>query len=210
MGTEERLQDYFGERIKAERVSRKWSQSKVAQLLLDKGIDGIYATTIAKLEKNERAVRIAEACALADLFEVSLDSLLGRSTGLDNDLRLILRDLKDVASKASSDVGGLYVAILERTAELADLEFEGCEALHAAAVRAAEALLASRTALAKVAVFELPAKAAIGLREGVIRRELDRIELQRQDDQLEPWERHEKEAAEEKAAHAEWLEQEAE
>ena len=41
----------------------------------------MHATTIAKIEAGSRSVRINEAVGIADLFEVSLDTLLGRKSG---------------------------------------------------------------------------------------------------------------------------------
>ena len=65
--------------MRAERERRGWSQEELAKRLTDKGVD-TYASTVAKIEseKKPRAVRLAEAAAIADLFDVSLDTLLGR------------------------------------------------------------------------------------------------------------------------------------
>jgi hypothetical protein len=41
----------------------------------------MHPTTVAKIEAGDRSVRINEAVGIADLFEVSLDSLLGRKLG---------------------------------------------------------------------------------------------------------------------------------
>ena len=48
-------------------------------MLQNRGFEHIYSTTVAKIESGERAVRIDEAAALADLFDVSVDALLGRN-----------------------------------------------------------------------------------------------------------------------------------
>jgi transcriptional regulator with XRE-family HTH domain len=68
----------FGERLKAERERRRWTQPKMADLLSEKGIAPMHATTIAKIEAGSRSVRINEAVGIADLFEMSVDALLGR------------------------------------------------------------------------------------------------------------------------------------
>ncbi len=72
--------------MRTEREHRKWSPAHLAKLLSDNGVEQIYPTTVAKIEAGERKVRINEATVIADLFGVSLDSLLGRGAGLDNDL----------------------------------------------------------------------------------------------------------------------------
>jgi transcriptional regulator with XRE-family HTH domain len=79
MGATDFAESRFRENLKAERDERKWSQAHVAKLLFDKGI-AVYPTTIAKMESGERAARIDEVVAVADLFDVSVDTLLGRSS----------------------------------------------------------------------------------------------------------------------------------
>ena len=50
----------------------------IATLLSDKGF-AIFPTTVAKIESRGRAARIDELVAVADLFGISVDALLGRS-----------------------------------------------------------------------------------------------------------------------------------
>ncbi len=119
----------FRERVKRERDRRKWSQADLANLLSDKGIKGIYPTTIAKVESGERAVRIDEAAALADLFEVSLDALMGRRPGVQtNELAFQLRLLRDAARQSSQQVWASMETIREQLEELPG-EFDGADML---------------------------------------------------------------------------------
>jgi transcriptional regulator with XRE-family HTH domain len=105
MAIQSAVEARFRERVKQERDGRKWSQADLSKMLSDKGIKGIYPTTIAKIESGERAVRIDEATALADLFEVSVDSLLGRSPGAQrSELTYLLRALRQSAQKALGDL----------------------------------------------------------------------------------------------------------
>ena len=53
----------------------------MAKLLKDKGFS-TYTTTIHKIENGQRPVPLDEAAAIADLFDMSLDSLLGRGIRL--------------------------------------------------------------------------------------------------------------------------------
>ena len=88
-------------------------------MLGDKGIKGIYPTTVAKIESGERAVRIDEATALADLFEVSLDALLGRKQhSQEDELAYLLRLLRDTARDSSQQVGATMETIREQLEEL--------------------------------------------------------------------------------------------
>ena len=89
----------FSKRLRAEREQRGWSQADMAERLSDKDIP-MHWTTIAKIEAGDRSVRIAEAVGIADLFEVSLDALLGRSVEPKNDERYAARALHDAVVQA--------------------------------------------------------------------------------------------------------------
>src|SRR5258705_8927715 len=89
MGKNERAAAYFRKQVRAERERRGWSQSQVAELLRGKGFR-VHTTTIAKIEAGDRAVPIDEASAIADVFGTSLDRLLGRGVGPEQDLRYTL------------------------------------------------------------------------------------------------------------------------
>jgi transcriptional regulator with XRE-family HTH domain len=102
MGRKERTEDYFRKRLRSERQLRNWSQSDMAQLLSDNGT-AMHSTTIAKIEAGDRTVRIDEATAIADLFGVSLDALLGRK-GMEDDQSHALSVLADEAQKVLPDL----------------------------------------------------------------------------------------------------------
>ena len=68
----------FGQRLKKRREELKWTQPQMADMLSNKGVAPMGATTLAKIEAGTRSVRINEAVAIADLFDVPLDALLGR------------------------------------------------------------------------------------------------------------------------------------
>jgi transcriptional regulator with XRE-family HTH domain len=103
MGRQSALETRFRERVTDARKFRKWSQADLAKKLKDKGIHGIYPTTVAKIESGERAVRIDEAAALADLFDMSLDVLMGRR-GIDDDAAYALTVLADEAQQLTPAV----------------------------------------------------------------------------------------------------------
>ena len=105
MGRQRSVEARFRERVRQEREQRGMSQADLANLLGDKGFKGIYPTTIAKIESGERSVRIDEAAALADLFEVSLDAILGREPGVQTtELEFQLRTLRDTARQSYEQV----------------------------------------------------------------------------------------------------------
>ena len=102
MGRKERTEDYFRKRLRVERELKGWSQSDVAKMLSDNGT-AMHSTTIAKIEAGDRNVRIDEATAISDLFEVSLDGLLGRK-GIEDDQSHALSVLADEAQKVLPDL----------------------------------------------------------------------------------------------------------
>lgn len=166
MGLREQAEIRFGERVREERERRGWSQEELAKRLTDRGIEGVYASTVAKIESTgkPRAVRLAEAAAVAELFEVSLDTLLGRTTNPPNDRAFTLRGVLDTAQQCSSQLHGIENTLSERFMELRNLDFEGLEELQTEAAAAAKGLKVAREALARIAMFRMAAMAGIKLR----------------------------------------------
>jgi transcriptional regulator with XRE-family HTH domain len=129
MGSEKWTDKRFGKRVKAKRDNRGWSQAEMAKMLSDKGIHPMHPTTVAKIEAGDRSVRINEAVGIADLFEVSVDSLLGRKPGAQrNELTYSLRALGDTAGQSSQQVRATMETIHEQLEELHG-EFDGADAL---------------------------------------------------------------------------------
>lgn len=119
MGRERSVEARFRERVRQEREQRQMSQADLSNTLGDRGIKGIYPTTIAKIESGERAVRIDEAAALADIFEMSLDALLGRKPGVETtELEFQLRTLRDTARQSYQQVYGSTTVFRELLEDL--------------------------------------------------------------------------------------------
>jgi hypothetical protein len=76
----------------------------------------MHATTIAKIEAASRSVRINEAVALADLFGVSLDWLLGREPD-DTTLTFAMVNVSSYAGTA----GRQTLAAIRTAADLEDI-----------------------------------------------------------------------------------------
>ncbi|MBN7412670.1 helix-turn-helix transcriptional regulator [Mycobacteroides abscessus] len=96
--------EYLRGKLKAERAQRNWSQADVAKLLSSNGFQ-TYPTTIAKIEAGDRAVKIEEAIALADLFDITLDALTGRNyepTGQVAEMRALSATAEKLMPEISS------------------------------------------------------------------------------------------------------------
>jgi transcriptional regulator with XRE-family HTH domain len=140
----------FGKRLKAERERRGWTQPQMANLLSEKGVAPMHATTIAKIEAGSRSVRINEAVGIADLFEVSLDSLLGRKPGTQgSDLTYRLSVLAANAHESYLLVTTIMRTVHEPLEELPD-EFDGSDNLREMGYHALSRLEPARKALAEL------------------------------------------------------------
>ncbi len=61
----------FGEVVRGWRQDRNWSQEDVAEKLRHQGFE-MHQTTIAKLERGTRPLRVAEATAIAEVFDMPI------------------------------------------------------------------------------------------------------------------------------------------
>ena len=130
MGLRDAADFYFGKRVRDERERRGWSQEELAKRLTDKGIP-VYASTIAKIESKEkpRAARLGEAAGIADLFGVSLDSLLGRKPRkADRDLGYALGALLDAVSTSQTELRRTFGSLRDRLDDI-PADFAGYHAL---------------------------------------------------------------------------------
>lgn len=140
MGNQGRIGDRFRKTLKDERKRRDWSQEDVAKMLLDKGIHGIYPTTIAKIEAGDRAVRVDELVAFADLLGVPLDRLLGRDTSPQQELKYTLENIYATARHASSELTATEESLRALTGELTGFDFDRRDHLVALGEGACDAL----------------------------------------------------------------------
>lgn len=128
MGRKERTDDYFRKRLKRERERRDWSQAAMAKMMSDNGIP-MHATTIAKIEAGDRAVRIDEATGIAELFRLSLDGMLGRK-GMEDDESHALTVLAGEAQRLIPEVSRVAERLRQAYGELeAQFDFAHFEQL---------------------------------------------------------------------------------
>jgi transcriptional regulator with XRE-family HTH domain len=119
MGRQSTVETRFRERVRQERERREWSQADLSKRLQAKGLEHIIPSTVAKIESGDRAVRIDEANALADVFAISIDELSGRSPA-GSDLVWVASRLAALARKSVNDVTNLSELIAD---ELRDLRY---------------------------------------------------------------------------------------
>jgi len=162
MGSRRKARDYFRNRLREERERREWSQTYLAELLAKQGFS-MYGTTIAKIEAGDRAVQIDEAAAIADLFDVSLDSLLGRAVGLENDLAFAVRIAQQTARRHLDQVGDMIEANAQQAEEISGFDFAQRDELLSLIGAASEPLILADLALRQVERFALAVDAPVAL-----------------------------------------------
>ncbi|GAC1398569.1 MAG: hypothetical protein NVSMB60_09870 [Mycobacterium sp.] len=59
----------FGEVVRGWRLARNWSQEEVAEKLRHEGFE-MHQTTVAKIERGARPLRVAEASAIGAVFDM--------------------------------------------------------------------------------------------------------------------------------------------
>jgi transcriptional regulator with XRE-family HTH domain len=108
----------FRERITRERKQRGLSQAEVARMLTAKGVDNMYNTTVAKIEAGDREIKLDEAVALAQLYELPLDALVGLHPKSGRDLNFLLDALNDVVVLARTELGRTERSLLHRMEDI--------------------------------------------------------------------------------------------
>jgi transcriptional regulator with XRE-family HTH domain len=160
MGTQKWTDGAFGKRIKAERERQGWSQVHMANMLSRRKTD-MHATTIAKIEAGTRSVRINEAVAIADLFEVGLDYLLGRHKPDSSTLEFALTLLSDCATDTSALIGKAEGAVTDLEDQLESIEarfdFPQSSELHGDVQEIKRQLAAAQASARKLGVAALDA-----------------------------------------------------
>lgn len=83
----------FGEVVRRWRLDREWTQEDVVERLRHEGFE-MHQTTVAKIERGARPLRVAEASALADIFEMPITAVFGLSLAEDHSADLDMRRLE--------------------------------------------------------------------------------------------------------------------
>lgn len=66
----------FRASMKRLREERGWTQADLARELTESGWTGVYQTTISRMEKGERPIRIGEARGIARVFNVTVGLMI--------------------------------------------------------------------------------------------------------------------------------------
>ena len=142
--------EHFAEQVRLARERNGWTQSELADRMSTK-TDQVHWTTVAKMERGERSVRISEAAVLADLFDTTVDALLGRKARRGDETDYLVTTAVDTARRSGMELAAIQTALSDAFADIEDIE--GLEALHTAAARVDDALQLAGDGLARIAYF---------------------------------------------------------
>ncbi|OBB31055.1 hypothetical protein A5792_16840 [Mycolicibacterium peregrinum] len=113
----------FGEVVRRWRLDRNWSQEDVAERLRHQGFE-MHQTTVAKIERGARPLRVAEAAALADVFEMPIMAVfelsLSDDRSADFDSRRI--ELEQARKRVDDSRDTLYSVAQHHAHLLAEVE----------------------------------------------------------------------------------------
>lgn len=137
----------FAENVKLERERLGWSQGELARRLREEGgLSNFHQTTVSRVEKGERPVRLAEARAIAQVLGSRVSLLvmsneryrpLQRFASCLHDLREAHAALGDARSELDGARAALVYAMGELTSILEEGESFWADSLDAETTRAA-------------------------------------------------------------------------
>jgi transcriptional regulator with XRE-family HTH domain len=113
----------FGEVVRGWRQDRNWSQEDVAERLRHQGFE-MHQTTVAKIERGARPLRVAEATALAQVFEMPVMAVFELSLPQDQPAELDVRrrELEEARKRVDHSRDNLYSVAQQHAQLLAEVE----------------------------------------------------------------------------------------
>lgn len=113
----------FGEVVRRWRLDRNWSQEDVAERLRHQGFE-MHQTTVAKIERGARPLRVAEAAALADVFEMPVMAVFELSVSDEHSAEFDSRriELEQARKRVDDSRDTLYSVAQHHAHLLAEVE----------------------------------------------------------------------------------------
>lgn len=137
--------DLFRFELARLRIRHGWSQQQLADEIGRRTGMPIFSTTISRIESGDRAVRIDELNACAEIFGVTADALLCRPAGAADVLWAAER-LCSGASQAAADLKATERRMVGNLSDLCDRLASDPEKVNTAIVKRAGSAVAALTA----------------------------------------------------------------
>lgn len=114
----------FAASVKALREERGWSQGEFATRLRDAGLDSFHPTTVARIEKGERLVRLGEARVVADVLGTLVGVMVapGREGLAVQALQERVNDFTEARRALEAAAGALHLERMILHRELGEVE----------------------------------------------------------------------------------------
>jgi transcriptional regulator with XRE-family HTH domain len=93
----------FRDRLRSERKRRGWSQEQLCERLAQQRTP-ISQSVISKMESAHREPRPDELVAIAKVFGLTVDTMLGYKGGKDESLDYALRSMRDTARRSATAI----------------------------------------------------------------------------------------------------------
>lgn len=115
------LDDYFAKNMTRLREAAGLSQAEMVQKLRDQGWKNVHPTTISRIEKGERPVRLSESARIAKVLEQDLTRMMAqpRRAGIEDEVD---KHTERVVQRYNQVVEGAYWLIQYRKLLRLDLE----------------------------------------------------------------------------------------
>lgn len=94
-------ESWFIENMKTLRERKGWSQGELARRVSDLGWEGFHQTTISRVEKGERPVRLAEARGIAAALDATVAQMTSPPSGQAARIYEMQRQAQAIASAAA-------------------------------------------------------------------------------------------------------------
>lgn len=102
-----------GDAVARARAGAGVSQADLARRLVERGVEGIYPSTVAKVERGQRSLKLNEASEIAEVLSVEITDLLGDDQRRDWLPDRRIKVLADAVLRAYDDASVSYASLLE-------------------------------------------------------------------------------------------------
>lgn len=109
------------------RDDRAWTMPQLASKMENRLEERVHPTAISKIEKGNRGVDVSEAVALAEIFGMSVDALLGRPANSGRDKSLAFDELLRTVGHALGTVNTASDSISARARLLGEFRLTKAE-----------------------------------------------------------------------------------
>lgn len=101
------MERLIGDRVRQAREARGMTQAELSQALRDRGSSHFHPTTISRIEKGERPLRLSDALALSSVLDTSVDNFRPRNAASEM-FGQILRELEGLRGETRRTISNYH------------------------------------------------------------------------------------------------------